>query len=161
MAVAHNRQPAKSGPAFSLGRAMFLQRQQSGLALWELGQALRENPDSLRALERGKRPITKLARRLIRHFEMPTAPLARQLQRAAEAEVNAFPPLEQCILWDAFLLTVRRHTVGGSPVIRLEEHGDRAAKVSSRKARGSSSVGRVQPPASSSPRLHVLASATS
>jgi hypothetical protein len=161
MAVAHNKPRAeRAAPAASLGQALRRQRQATGLPVWRLGQELKENPESIRALESGKRPITQLARRLILHFQVDTRPLARQLKVAAEAEIGALPEIEQLVMWDALLLAVRRHTPGNTPIIRLEEHG-----VKSKRTKGE----RLHSPAEllprnktlPAPRLHILASATS
>jgi len=133
-------------------------RKQSGLAYWELGQLLKENPDNLRSFERGKRPLTALARRLIRHYKADAAPLARRLQTTAESEIKAFPAIEQAILWDSFLLTVRRHQSGGSPIIRLEEHGEKSKRTKRERLHSPAEL-LPRTKTLAAPRLHVLASA--
>lgn len=139
---AETQAPAFGGHYLGIGHASRVHR--GSIPYWERAQQMGlGSPENLRTLERGTRPMTELARKVIRKLAKQGSLDLNKLDRdLAAAESNELAELSleaRVLLRDMFLTSVRRYK-GSGEFARLRAEQSPVSKARARQTKASHSV---------------------
>ncbi|MDP9326149.1 MAG: hypothetical protein M3O87_06400 [Candidatus Dormibacteraeota bacterium] len=111
--------------------------------LWQEAQATKVNPDVLRKLETGSRPLTELAGTLVKRYKLDPVVLDRQLAISEQDLLADLPAMERALARHEFIIYLAKTVKTGARPARLRQPTVKADTPRARKARRDSSVGRA------------------